>query len=109
MNSMNDLKTVTDVVRITLEQYKATRDCDGLLYLKVLEHFATEKGEDLRLLSVPIFLTQMKEKGYPPFESVRRTRQKLQQRYPELAASEIVQEFRAEEEKKYRAFAGSDV
>jgi hypothetical protein len=33
----------------------------------------------------------------------------LQQRYPELAASERVQEFRADEEKKYRAFAGSDV
>ena len=106
---MNDLMTVTDVVRNVLEQYKPTRDCDGLLYLKVLEHFANEKGEDLRLLSVPIFLTQMKEKGYPPFESVRRTRQKLQRRYPELSSSEVVEGFRAEEEKKYRAYAVGDV
>ena len=106
---MNDLKTVTEVVRNTLEEYTQTRNCDGLLYLKVLEHFASEKGEDLRLLSVPFFLTQMKELGYPPFESVRRTRQKLQQRYPELAADEVVEDYRAEQEKKYLEYARSEV
>lgn len=106
---MNDLKTVTAVVRDILEKYKQTRNSDGLLYLKVLEHYAYENGVDLRILSVPYFLTQMKEMGFPPFESVRRTRQKLQRRYPELSACETVEGFRAEEEQKYRAYAGSEV
>ena len=106
---MNDLKTVTAVVKEILTQYKQTRSCDGLLYLKVLEYYSHKKGIDLRMLSVPMFLQQMGEMGFPGHETVRRTRQKLQATYPELAACEAVESFRAQNEKEFRAYARSEV
>ena len=106
---MNNLKTVTAVVRNILESYKQTRSCDGLLYLKVLEHYSLQKNIELRFLSVPVFLTQMDEMGFPPFESVRRARQKLQATYPHLSASDAVQAFRAENEATYREYARGEI
>ena len=97
------------LVEDILIRHPQTRSCDGLLWLKVLEHQAHEKGVDLRLLSVPYFLPRIAEMGFSPFESVRRNRQKLQAAKPELAASEAVEGFRAEKEAEYRAFAGCEV
>ena len=106
---MNNLKTVTAVVRNILESYKQTRSCDGLLYLKVLEHYSLQKNIELRFLSVPVFLTQMDEMGFPPFESVRRARQKLQATYPHLSASDAVQAFRTENEATYREYSRGEI
>ena len=106
---MKDLKNLTDLVHLILEDYPQTRNSDGLLWLKVLESQAHEKGMDLRMLSVPSFLPRIKELGFSPFESVRRTRQKLQATYPELAACEAVEGFRAANEKDFRAYARSEV
>lgn len=106
---MNDLKTISGLVKHILEQNKQARNCDSILYLKVLEHQSHEKGIDLRLLSVPVFLTEMKEQGFAAFETVRRARQKIQATYPELAACEVVEGFRMENEKEFRAYAVGDV
>ena len=102
---MNDLKNLTGLVHLILEHYPQTRNCDGLLWLKVLEHQAYEKQMDLRMLSVPQFLPRIKELGFSPFESIRRTRQKLQAEHEELRAVDNVERFRDELEVKYRAFA----
>lgn len=109
MSTLNELKGLTALVYKILDQYPQTRNSDGLLWLKVLESQAHEKDVDLRLLSVPYFLPRISELGYSPFESVRRTRQKLQAAYPHLAASEAVECFRAENEAQYRAYAVGDV
>ena len=106
---MQELKTVTSIVMDVLERYPQTRNSDGLLWLKVLECQAYKMDMDLRMLSVPSFLPRIKELGFAPFESVRRTRQKLQATYPHLAASETVQIYRAENEAEFRAFARGDV
>ena len=106
---MSNLKTVTAVVRNILENYKQTRNCDGLLYLKVLEHYSLQRNIELRMLSVPVFLTQMDEMGFPGFETVRRARQKIQATYPQLSASDTVRGFRAEQEAEFREFARSDI
>lgn len=106
---MKDLKTVLNLCKDILTKYPQTRNCDGLLWLKVLEIQANEKGIDLRMLSVPSFLPQIGEMGFSPFETVRRNRQKLQARYPELAACETVQEYRAENEAAYLAHARSEI
>lgn len=105
----NELKGLTGLVHMILDHYPQTRNSDGLLWLKVLESQAHEKGIDLRMLSVPSFLPRIAEMGFSPFESVRRTRQKLQAAYPDLAASEAVQGFRAENEREYKAYAVGDV
>lgn len=106
---MNDLKTTTALVKSILKQDKQCRNSDSFLYLKVLSAVAKHKGIDLEKMTVPYFLTNLHGAGLPPFESVRRTRQKLQAAHPELAACEAVEGFRAENEQEYRAFAGCEV
>lgn len=102
---MNDLKTTTKLVKRILEDDRQTRNSDSFLYLKVIEHIAEENGIDLYGISIPVFLISMKENGFPPFESVRRARQKIQQVYPHLATSDAVNEMRAVNEERFLAYA----
>lgn len=106
---MNDLKNTTELVKDLLEQDKRCRNSDSFLYLKVLSTVAQRKGIDLEKMTVPFFLLNLHGAGLPGFETVRRTRQKLQAAYPQLAASEAVQGFRAENEREYKAYAVGDV
>ena len=105
---MLNLKGTSALVEHLLRTDKQTRSSDSLLYLKVLQHHAVEKNMDLQKIPLPVFLLNMNDWGYPPFESIRRARQKAQAKFPELAASEKVAEFRSENEQKYRAFALGD-
>lgn len=102
---MNELKTTTKLVKAILEEDKQARNSDSFLYLKVIEHIADQKGVNLYGISIPMFLVSMKENGFPPFESVRRTRQKIQAMFPELAACEKVEAMRTAQEDEYRAYA----
>ena len=102
---MNDLKNTTEMVKAILEQDKQCRNSDSFLYLKVLSVVAKRKGIDLEKMTVPFFLLNLHGAGFPGFETVRRTRQKLQQHHPELCACEAVEGFRMENEADFRAFA----
>lgn len=106
---MHDLKNTTALVKTILEQDKQCRNSDSFLYLKVLSVAAKQKGIDLEKMTVPFFLTNMHGAGLPPFESVRRARQKIQAARPDLAACEAVEGYRAENEAQFRAYAGSEV
>lgn len=107
---MDNLNTITAMVKRILEQDKQARNSDHILYLRVLYHVAEREGIDLSKVSVPHFLMRTDEyKCFPIFESVRRSRQKLQAAYPELAACEEVQEARLENEAAYYQFAKSEV
>lgn len=109
MSKVKYLITTTNLVKTLLAIDPQTRNSDSYLYLKVIEHVAIQKELDLSKFPVPYFLTHMKEYGFPPFESVRRARQKLQSEYPELKACEAVQEARAENEIEFRSYARSEV
>lgn len=102
---MNDLKTTTKLVKHILEDDKQCRNSDSFLYLKVLEHISNEEGYALERMTVPFFLENMNLYGFPGFETVRRTRQKIQQTHPHLAASEAVEEMRMVNEEKFLAYA----
>lgn len=106
---MNDLKKISKIVKTILEEDEKARNSDSFLYLKVLDYIAHRDGIFLAGMPVPYFLENMKELNFPPFESVRRTRQRIQQTYPELAASEKVEEYRIANEEKFRAYALSKV
>lgn len=106
---MSDLNTTTKIVRTILEQDKQARNSDSFLYLKVLEYVSEENGVELCGLTVPAFLISRDALGFPGFETVRRTRQKIQAAYPELASDEKVAAMRMEIEKTFRAYARSDV
>ena len=83
---MRNLKTIEKKVRAVLEKNEDARNDDMVLYLAEI-------------------ITQHKYLGLPSFESVSRTRRKLQARYPELAGSRPVQKMRATGEKAYRRYA----
>lgn len=102
---MNDLKTTTALVKAILEEDKQCRNSDSFLYLKVLEILGKQKGIDINTMSIPYFLLNLQGTAFPGFETVRRTRQKVQQHHPELSACEAVQAGRMENEQEYRAYA----
>lgn len=106
---MYDLKNTTALVKSILENDKQCRNSDSFLYFKVLEIIGKQKGIDINAMSVPYFLLNMSGTAFPPFESVRRTRQKLQEHHPELAASDAVADFRAVNEDGFREYARGTV
>ena len=102
---MNDLMKVNQIVKAILEDDKQARNSDSYLYLKVLDYIAHRDGIFLAGMPVPYFLENMKDLGFPPFESVRRTRQKLQAENPHLAACDKVKAMRDEQEMEYWSYA----
>lgn len=95
------LNKTKDLVKSVLESKPATRNSDDVLYIEVC------KTINPLYVDLPFWkiLQSRKSYGFPPYESVRRARQKLQSDYPELAANENVEAQRAINEDKYRAFA----
>jgi hypothetical protein len=102
---MNELKTTAKLVKSILEENKQARNSDSFLYLKVLDHIAERDGIFLAGMPVPYFLENMKQLGFPPFESVRRTRQKIQATFPELGACKEVEAMRSANEAEFWAYA----
>ena len=105
---MNDLKAISSIVKSILSQDKDSRNDDNLLYLRVLQHISSRKGIDIQSMTVPAFLMGMKRCGLPGFETVRRSRQKVQADNPELAGSEAVRRKPSQQETVYREFAASE-
>ena len=102
---MTDLNTTTKLVKHILETDKQTRNSDSFLYLKVLEHIGRKEGYEINHITVRDFLENMKDYGFPGFETVRRTRQKIQAECPDLAACDKVQAMRMENEQAFKAYA----
>lgn len=102
---MTELKNVTELVKIILLADERARNNDSFLYLRVLEYYACHNGIDLKRATVEWFFENRDGWGFPPPESVRRARQKLQAKYPDLSACDRVQEKRMEKEREYRAYA----
>ena len=105
MDKRTELKTTKALVKTILEQDQRARNSDSFLYLKVLDVFAKKNNMDMNKVPVTLFLVKMSAWGFPPFESVRRARQKLQNDHPELRASDDVQASREENETVYLDFA----
>lgn len=100
-----DLKQTKALVRYILSKYEDARNSDMALYLRVCE------VRNERALCMPFceVLQSLKELNLPPFESVRRARQKVQEEDLRLIACDEVAMARAESEAEYRAFARGGV
>ena len=92
---------VSKCVKRILEEDARARDDDTYLYLQVCKHF------DAKALEEPFgqVLCALHRYNLPPFETVRRTRQKTQEKFPELAPSEDVKKARESKRKEYRDYA----
>ena len=99
---MNKLRTLTDMVRIILEQQPETRSSDNLLYIEVLRRCTNQN-----VLNMPVwaFYQNLKEWQLPSIETVGRCRRKAQQENPHLKATAEVQGFRYDKETEFMRFA----
>ena len=98
---MKDFKTTESIVKAVLESNITARNNDDVLTLRVYGQIAPE------VISMPFYVVMLnrKEYGLPSLKSIERARRKLQSKYPELSASEIVQAYRQQQEHDYIAYA----
>lgn len=106
---MTELKKVSALVQSILQNDERARNTDNYLYLKVLEHYSYIKGTDICSMTVPVFLKELDKRSYPGFETVRRTRQKIQATHKELAPNDAVSRRRIKREAVFREYAESEV
>jgi hypothetical protein len=99
------LKTTKALVKHILETDKRARNSDSYLYLKVIKHYDTVHDTDFCRMTVADFLLGGSAVDVPPFESVRRTRQKVQEECPHLSAYGDIEMLRELNEEAYREFA----
>ena len=102
---MNDLKKTTKIVKEILTNDPETRNDDDLLYRNVCK-------EIYPAVMTQFFGAVLRNRriyGLPSFETVRRTRQKVQATYPELKGTKRVREARKAKETEYREYARGGV
>lgn len=97
---MARIDSVKESVFLTLKRYPETRNDDRLLVLRVYEDCFGASGADS-------FESVLFAPDLPGFETIRRTRQKIQAERPELRADKYVEALRAERETEFREFARS--
>ena len=98
---MRNLKTIEGKVKAILQKDEEARNDDMLLYLKVCNSCLKDTGA----MPFAEVMAQYKYLGLPNFESVGRTRRKLQAEHPELLGSVRIQKLRAKKEHQYRKYA----
>ena len=106
---MNELKTTTKLVKSILEEDKQARNNDGYLYFRVLDVCGKRDGIDYIAMTVQEFLPYVNSMNVPNSETVRRTRQKVQQHHPDLAACDKVKGLRMIQESEFRHYARGEV
>lgn len=101
----NELKTTLEIVKTILTENEEARNNDDFLYGEVIEQY--DKMNDTNAAGMPVFffLLRRASLGIPSFETVRRTRQKVQADFPALAGNEKTRKARAEKREEFRAFA----
>ena len=109
--TMAKLKHTTKIVKAILEKDKKARNDDNYLYLRVvctvanLNHIKEIYGINVSQMTVLDFFLSAKALKLPGFETVRRARQKVQAKFPELSGNEETTEARAECETVYREYS----
>ena len=101
--AMHNLKTIEGKVRRILEKDEEARNDDMTLYLAVCNSCLKGAGA----MPFAEVMAQHKYLGLPSFESISRTRRRLQEKHPELLGSLRMQKLRARGEKAYRKYAKS--
>lgn len=105
MGKATELRTTTKLVKEVLTDYPATRNSDDLLYIKVCECINPISV----CMTFKDMLLKRKDWQLPAFETVRRTRQKVQSENPELAGNIAVEGHRKVNEEVFREYARSNV
>ena len=103
---MNNPNTIENQVLTILKENTDARNDDMKLYLVVCNRcYQRYENQDIGGLPFAVIMNCYKELHLPHFESVRRSRAKLQASHPELAPSPEVQRGRKRCEHMYRTYA----
>ena len=98
---MSKCAKVQPIVKKVLEENFDTRSDDFMLIYEVYKVFL----DNIDNVGFKDIMLNHKEYNLPYFESIRRTRQKLQSKFPELLPPESVQQGRKLEEADYKSYA----
>ena len=102
LSKKEELIKISELVYQILSSYPQARNDDNFLFYKVCHAI----NRNIDKLFVSQFLLDLSVRNiYPAFETVRRTRQKIQADNPELSADRTVRRTRMRLEKEYREFA----
>ena len=101
---MRKLRTVENIVRPILEQNEDARNDDMVLYLFVCSD-CIYHSHGIGTVTFEDVMRNYKAFQIPCFESVRRTRQKIQAANPELGCSPETRRARKKAENAYREYA----
>lgn len=96
---VNELKRTSEIVLRLLREDILTRKDDNYL-IKRVHNIIIPGASEMTLNQVLGMITQ---KQLPGFECIRRTRQKMQEKYPELTEVDTMIH-RLDKEKEYREF-----
>jgi hypothetical protein len=104
--AIKNLTRIKDMVRWLLIRFPATRSNDKLLYEKILQYFGQSVIWDSTTQRIkprnPEGWRMEEWLSFISYETVRRSRQSLQRKYPDLQASENVAQERKLKEIAYR-------
>ena len=101
---MRNLKTIENRVLAVLKEHPDARNDDMKLYLLVSESCIYET-HGIGTVTFADVMTNYKAFGIPCFESIRRARQKIQAKCPELGCSPEVRRARHRMERVYSEYA----
>lgn len=101
MKKLTELLTVSTIVRELLESIPETRNDDCFLYVLVCNRINPFSST----LNFADALINRQHYNLPTPETVRRTRQKMQAEFPDLAGSRKCREARKELEADFREYA----
>lgn len=101
MGKLDEIYNTKELVVLLLENEPECRNSDDLLYVKVCEH------KNPRILKMPFWEVMIHSHKYhlPAYETVRRTRQRLQEERPDLGPTAFIKGHRQENEEAFEKFA----
>ena len=102
---MNEIKATSKLVKKTLISHPDARNSDNYLYYVICKGQLEKQGLDINKISFSKALLNRKIYKLPPFETCRRSRQKIQKECPELAGTDEVEEVRSYNEEIVREFS----
>lgn len=105
MSKSKELATTSGIVKRVLETHEKARNSDNYLYYQVCSIIGSQRGIDINKMSVPAFFLKLSESPFPAFETVRRTRQKIQASHPWLRGDDNVEAHRTLNEEVFRNYA----
>lgn len=101
MGKAAELKTASNIIIDILKKFPEARNSDDCLYILVCRSI----NSNVSTKPFDEVLINRNKYGLPAFETVRRSRQKLQAMYPELRACADVEAMREVNEEVFREYA----